>query len=195
MTDKTTIDAYDQNATSFADDWETQPSPDDLYALIKHYFSPGPTADIGCGSGRDAAWMHANGFDVTGYDASPGLVDQARLRHPQLPFMPSALPELAGIPSNRYRNVLCETVIMHLESAQITAATQRLLDILERHGTLLLTWRVTDGPSQRDKHRRLYAAFDPSLIRNACVGHTLLLDEEGSNVSSGKRVHRIVVRK
>lgn len=195
MTDQCTIDAYDQDATSFADDWETQPSPDDLYALINRYFSPGPTADIGCGSGRDAAWMHANGFDAVGYDASPGLVEQARLRHPHLRFMQSTLPELAGIPSNHYRNVLCETVIMHLEPARITAATLRLLDIIEPHGTLLLTWRVTHGQSQRDRHQRLYAAFDPSLIRNACVGHTLLMDEEGTNVSSGKRVHRIVVRK
>lgn len=195
MADKSTIDAYDQDATSFADDWETQPPPNDLYALINQYFSPGSTADIGCGSGRDVAWLHAHGFDAVGYDASPGLLAQARRRHPHLRFMQSALPELAGIASNQYRNVLCETVIMHLEPAQITGATQRLLDILEPHGTLLLTWRVTDGPSQRDKQQRLYAAFDPSLIRNACGGHTLLLDEEGTNVSSGKRVHRIVVRK
>ena len=195
MTDQSTIDAYDQDAASYAEDWETQPSPDDLHALITQYFSPGPTADVGCGSGRDAAWMHEHGFDVVGYDASPGLVAQACLRHPHLRFVQSALPELMGIPSNQYRNVLCETVIMHLEPAHIPHATQRLLDILEPHGTLLLTWRVTSGESQRDLHQRLYAAFDPLLVRDVCAAHTLLLDEEGINLSSGKRVHRIVVRK
>ncbi|RDS83145.1 class I SAM-dependent methyltransferase [Dyella monticola] len=195
MADKSTIDAYDTEAASFAADWETQPSPDDLYALIKTYFTHGLTADIGCGSGRDVAWMNAHGFDAVGYDASPGLLAQAGLRHPGLCFTQAALPELEPIPSHQFRNVLCETVIMHVHPGQIGRATQRLLDILQPHGTLLLTWRVTDGESMRDEHDRLYASFDRALVLDACIGHTLLLDEEGMNRSSGKRVHRIVVRK
>jgi hypothetical protein len=55
--------------------------------------------------------MNAHGFDAVGYDPSPGLLAQARARHPGLRFLPSALPELDGIESNAFRNALRETVI------------------------------------------------------------------------------------
>lgn len=194
-TDKDTLHAYDHEAKQFADDWHEQPPPDDMYALLTHYFVRGATADIGCGSGRDVAWLHANGFDAIGYDVSEGLLAQARVRYPDLHFMRAALPELEGVESGRFRNVLCETVIMHLEPVQIAQATRRLLDILEPGGTLFLSWRVTEGSSQRDKHQRLYSSFDRAVVLDACAGNTILLDKEDVNISSGKVVHRVIVRK
>jgi SAM-dependent methyltransferase len=194
MDDKT-LDAYDGEANGFANEWEQQPAPEDMYAWLARYFSPGATADIGCGSGRDVAWLQSQGFDAVGYDASEGLLTQARARHPGLSFMQAALPELKGLPSGHFRNVLCETVIMHLEPGQIAPAVRRLLDLLQPDGVLYLSWRVTDGASQRDQHRRLYASFDPSLVRDACAGHAILHDKEEVNLSSGKRVHRLIVRK
>ncbi len=70
MTDTATIAAYDADAASFAEDWETQPPPTDLQDAVRRFFQPGSTADIGCGSGRDTAWLAANGFAATGFDAS-----------------------------------------------------------------------------------------------------------------------------
>ncbi|GGA06678.1 class I SAM-dependent methyltransferase [Dyella caseinilytica] len=193
--DKETLRAYDNESGGFADEWERQPPPEDMYAWLTRYFSPGLTADIGCGSGRDAAWLHSHGFETIGYDASEGLLVQARARHPQLRFVRAVLPELDGVPPAHFRNVLCETVIMHLEPDQIAPAVQRLLGILEPGGILYLSWRVTEGASQRDKHQRLYASFNPSLVRDACVGNDMLYDKEEINLSSGKPVHRLIVRR
>jgi hypothetical protein len=53
--DTDTLAAYDRAAGAFADDWHSQPVGADLHALIRRFFNPGPTADIGCGSGRDTA--------------------------------------------------------------------------------------------------------------------------------------------
>ncbi|GLQ96216.1 class I SAM-dependent methyltransferase [Dyella mobilis] len=193
--DQETLGAYDREAKQFADDWHEQPSPDDLYALLQRYFSPGLTADVGCGSGREVAWLQANGFDAVGYDPSLGLLQRARERYPALRFAQAALPELEDVPSGQFRNVLCETVIMHLEPVLIAPAVRRLLDILMPGGTLFLSWRVTEGASLRDAHRRLYTAFDPGLVLDACLGNEVLLDERNVNRSSGKAVHRLVVRK
>jgi hypothetical protein len=38
-------------------------------------------------------------------------------------------------------------------------------------------------------------AFDGGLVRNALSGTTVLLDDEPVSLSSGQRIHRIVVRK
>lgn len=191
--DKATVDTYNTAAKGYAEEWAEQPSPGDLYALLtQHFHAGGATADIGCGAGRDVAWLDAQGFPTVGYDASEGLLEQAAAHYPQLTFHQAALPDLAGVASASFDNVLCETVIMHLPPAQIAAACRRLVDLLKPAGVLFLSWRVTEGDSARDGAGRLYAAFDAELVRSALAGTTLALDEAAVNQSSGKRVHRIV---
>ena len=195
MTDTATIAAYDADAASFAEDWETQPPPTDLQDAVRRFFQPGPTADIGCGSGRDTAWLAANGFAATGFDASEGLLGEARRRHPGIRFVQATLPELTGIADASFTNVLCETVIMHLPPEIITAAVKKMITILIPSGTLYLSWRVTENKDRRDEHGRLYAAFDPALVLKGLARTESLLDEQLESASSGKIVRRIVVRK
>jgi SAM-dependent methyltransferase len=194
-TDSQTLEAYQQQARAFTDDWHSQPAPTDMHALLRQYFQPGPTADIGCGSGRDTAWLSANGFPAVGYDPSAALLTEARRCYPELHFELAALPELAGVPENHFANVLCETVIMHLPTEQIDPAVRKLLTILQPGGILYLTWRVTDGADHRDEHGRLFAAFDPEVVKGAFFEAELLLDEEKTSASSGKKIHRLIAQK
>jgi len=195
--DRKTLAAYDCDAAAFARDWHHQPAPVDLQEVVERFFvRGGNSADIGCGSGREVAWLNANGFSAAGFDASEGLLAEARRRYPGFTFAHAELPDLKGIGARAYDNVLCETVIMHLERAQIAAAVRRLLDIVKPSGILYLSWRVTDGADQRDDHGRLYAAFESALIREAVDGAAeVLLDDEPVSASSGKKIHRIVARK
>jgi SAM-dependent methyltransferase len=193
--DRQTLAAYDNDAAAFAKDWHEQPAPVDLHEIVKRFFiANGATADIGCGSGREVAWLNANGYPARGFDASEGLLTEARTRYPQLEFVRAELPDLRGI-TDTYDNVLCETVIMHLDSMFIAPSTCRLLEIIKPGGILYLSWRVTEGENQRDKHARLYAAFEPSLVRVELSAATTLLDEAVVSASSGKHIHRIVARK
>jgi SAM-dependent methyltransferase len=194
--DRQTRAAYDRNAAAFAKDWHEQPPPVDLHELVKRFFiAGGVTADIGCGSGREVAWLNANGLPAEGFDASEGLLAEARARYPKFEFMRAELPDLRGIAANAYDNVLCETVIMHLDPSQIAPSVRRMLEIAKPGGILYLSWRMSEGENQRDTHERLYAAFEPSLVRSELTTATMLLDEAVVSASSGKRIHRIMVRK
>jgi SAM-dependent methyltransferase len=193
--DLQTLAAYDAAASAFAAEWHEQPPPTDLHDLVRRFFKRGRTADIGAGSGREVAWLTANGFDAVGYEPSHGLRGEARRRYPTLAFADAALPELAGIAEASFENVLCETVLMHLDAAEIKPAVTRLLSIVKPGGTLYLSWRITDGTDQRDPQGRLYAAFQPEPVRRALMHAIILLDETRLSASSGKRIHRIVARK
>ena len=194
--DRSTVAAYDKSAADFAADWHAQPAAHDLHALVRRFFRPGATADIGCGSGREVAWLSANGFPTVGYDPSEGLLAQARARYPDLAFGPAALPELAGVADASFDNVLCETVLMHLGKDDVAPSVRRLMAILRPGGCLYLSWRVTAaGTDQRDAHGRLYAAFDPRLVVDALTDAAILLDEPTVSASSGKAVHRLIARK
>jgi SAM-dependent methyltransferase len=192
--DRQTLAAYDNAAQAFARDWHEQPAPSDLHAIIRRFFAPGRTADVGCGSGREVAWLAAHGFAAIGYDPSEGLLKEARARYPQLEFVAAALPELTGIAADAFDNVLCETVVMHLDRDAIVPSVRRLITILKPGGTLYLSWRVSPS-DQRDQHGRLYAAFDKGLVTGALSASSLLLDEEVVSASSGKTIQRLVARK
>jgi SAM-dependent methyltransferase len=194
--DRLTRTAYDKDAAAFARDWHEQPAPVDLQEIVTRFFiKGGSSADIGCGSGREVAWLNANGFPAVGFDASEGLLAEARSRYPDLNFAWAELPALRGIAADSYDNVLCETVIMHLDHARIAPSVRRLLDVVKPGGIFYLSWRVTEDADQRDKYHRLYAAFDASLVRAELASATPLLDEEVVSASSGKKIHRIVVKK
>ncbi|HYP32753.1 MAG TPA: class I SAM-dependent methyltransferase [Burkholderiaceae bacterium] len=194
--DATTLAAYDAAASSYAANWDGQPPPEDMYQQLRAHFRPGPTAEIGTGSGRDAAWLAANGFEVHGFDASAGLLAHARAAHPGIPFDFAALPDLAGVARGAWQNVLCETVIMHLPRAQIAPSVRSLLALLRPGGTLYLSWRVTEDASTRDPAGRLYAAFDKSLVSGELgAGDTIVFDEDATSVASGKRIQRLVIRR
>jgi len=192
--DTETLQAYDTGAAGYADDWETQPAGTDLRELVRTYFALGPTADVGCGSGRDTAWLTANGFPAVGLEPSAGLCAEAEHRHPEVEFHDTALPDLTGVAANSFTNVLCETVLMHLEPSAVAPAVRRLVDILKPGGVLYLTWRVSTS-DQRDDAGRLYAAVDATTVEEALGSSELLLDEEVTSASSGRAIHRLIARK
>ncbi len=194
--DRATLAAYDKEATAFAQDWHDQPAPIDLQEIVGQFFiKGGATADVGCGSGREVAWLNANGFPAEGFDASEGLLAEARVRYPKLRFTQAELPALSGIAANSFDNVLCETVIMHLDPALIAPSVRRMFELVRPGGVFYLSWRVTRGDDARDAYGRLYAAFDTSLVRTELAVAELLLDAEVVSASSGKVIHRIVARK
>lgn len=194
--DDQTVETYSANAGLFAAEWRDQSPPADMYALLQRYFNlGGKTADIGCGAGRDVAWLNEHGFPAVGYDAAEGLLAQAAADFPSLIFRRAELPGLDAIAADSYDNVLCETVVMHLPPDEIAPACARLFDILRPGGTLYLSWRVAESASARDAAGRLYAAFDAGLVREGLGDAEVLLDAEAVNQSSGRRVHRLIARR
>ncbi|MGN6806687.1 MAG: methyltransferase domain-containing protein, partial [Trinickia sp.] len=130
-----------------------------------------------------------------GFEAAEGLLAQATADYPSLVFKRAALPTLDTIGRETYDNVLCETVIMHLPPDEVTQACARLFSVLRPAGTLYLSWRVAQTASTRDAAGRLYAGFDAALVRDGLGDAEFLLDAETVNQSSGRRVHRLIVRR
>lgn len=192
--DQKTLNAYAEKAKGYSDDWLAQPEPSDMYQLLKQFFiSKGETADIGCGNGRDAEWLHENGYNVCGFDSSKELITVASQLYPQIKFQQAFLPNLKEI-NQRFDNVLCETVIMHLQKDQISAAIQNLKKILKKDGVMYLSWRVTEGDDVRHQDGRLYSAFDSNFILNHFDEKSILHFEDKLSASSGKRVCRLICK-
>lgn len=195
MTDLKTEAAYEANAVRYSEDWLNQPPPDDMYALLmRHFIAGGRTVDVGCGNGRDAAWLARQGFDVEGYDSSPALIELARKTFPWVPFHVGRLPLLENV-TGQFDNVVCETVLMHLPAAQVAQAADRLWTLVRPGGVLYVSWRVTEGADVRHEDGRLYSAFAPDVVRAALHEAVVLHEEDVTSASSGRRVCRLIVRR
>jgi hypothetical protein len=88
-----------------------------------------------------------------------------------------------------YRNVDCETVLMHLPIPEVRPAVRSLARVLSPAGTLYLSWCVTEAADSRDSAGRLYCAFAVQDVRDALADWALLYDVEELSQSSGRRVH------
>jgi ubiquinone/menaquinone biosynthesis C-methylase UbiE len=52
-----------------------------LYQLLQHFPGASSLLEVGCGTGHFTRWFATLGFQVTGLDASPAMLEQARLRN------------------------------------------------------------------------------------------------------------------
>jgi SAM-dependent methyltransferase len=60
--------------------WERDTVPVAVTELAERTSPPGRVLDVGCGTGRDAAYLSGRGWTVTGVDAVPRAIDAARRR-------------------------------------------------------------------------------------------------------------------
>ncbi len=202
--DQITIRQYDTNAAMYAGRYD-QYKPEKLYDIIKLFFKPeGKTADIGCGSGRDAAYLSQCGFSTVGYDAAPGMVREAKARYEksrydrEAAFSEASLPGLEGIRDGEFTNVLCSAVLMHLPEDEIIYACQNLLRITDTDGTVIVTLRSSLEESEREEDGRLYTRIPPDkliLLFESLGGSLLYRSEDIDVVRPGIVWHTVVVGK
>jgi SAM-dependent methyltransferase len=194
--DELTIQAYDTDAEKIAKLHENL-IPERLYQLaFEHFIPTSKTLDIGCGSGRDTAWLSKSGFEAIGIDASSGMLEQARERHPGLTFQQIALPNLARIADGSYSNALCSAVLMHLEHGSLNSAAKNILRILSKGGILLLSFRGTKEANKRE-NGKLYEtiAKEEAIGLFEQAGGELLLYEPTLEAGRNHLWNTLVFRK
>lgn len=88
----------------------------------------GPAADLGCGTGRTAAWLEAHGATVIdGVDVTPEMLKTARQRGLHRHLSEADVRD-SGLPSDAYDLVLCCLVDEHLpDLGPLYAEAARLL--------------------------------------------------------------------
>lgn len=162
--DAQTLAAYEADAARHAT-FQRSLAPGPVYRLAAAFFHPGePTADVGCGSGRDTAWLAGQGFRTVGYEPAAAMRAEALAAYPELDVRDAALPELAGVPNGAYSNVLCNAVLMHLPAAHLIGAAVALARVLRPGGRLVLSYRGPRGGVEREPDGRLFTPIEPGRL-------------------------------
>ena len=105
----------------------------------------GPVADVGTGPGHVAAYLAAAGADVTGVDLSPGMVEEARRRFPDLTFAVGDLTSLLRPPAaSGWGAITAWYALVHLAGSELGPAVASLARVLAPGGWLALALHAGD---------------------------------------------------
>jgi SAM-dependent methyltransferase len=101
----------------------------------------GRVGDLGCGTGRITAHLAGQGIDVFGLDLSPGMIAEARRRHPKLPFAVASLTALP-LAGGSLGGALAWYSIVHTPPAVLPSILAELHRVLAPGGHLLLAFQA-----------------------------------------------------
>ena len=145
MTD--TLDFYNKNAAEISYRYE-QAEVTKLWQAFSEILETGQKVlEIGCGSGRDAAYITKLGCDVHAIDGSIELCKKAVELHPELEkkisFHP--LPEPLPFADKEFDAVISVACLMHLQLNEIETVLMEIKRVLMAGGLALIS-----VPIQRD---------------------------------------------
>ena len=115
--------------------------------------APALAADIGAGTGRDAAWLASRGMDVVAVEPSGGMREQAAQLHAEakVRWLADSLPDLRELLrlGLSFDFILLSAVWMHVPVVERPRAFRKLITLLKPGGMMAISLRF--GPSETDR--------------------------------------------
>ncbi len=163
------MDYYTRNADALFQRYQSLP-PEQVHRCWLDLLpaQPGLACDIGAGSGRDARWLAAQGWDVTAVEPNAELHSRAQaLPAPtrgSVTWLDDSLPDLQRLRALdiRFQLILISAVWMHLPPTQHARAMRLVSDLLAPGGLLVVTLRK--GP---DAEGRFHAVEPDRFLETA----------------------------
>jgi SAM-dependent methyltransferase len=138
-------------ALQFADELRRKPYDRALLTALVEEAPPGlPLADVGCGPGQVAAFLHALGRQVVGIDLSDGMVEQARRLHPGPDFRQGSMLAL-DLADGTLGGVAALYSVIHVPPPERPRAFAEFARVLAPGGLLLLAFHRGDEVRHLDE--------------------------------------------
>ena len=103
----------------------------------------GLVADLGCGPGHVAKYLHEQGVDICGIDLSPEMVRCAARLCPGLEFRVGDMSSL-DLPDASLTGIVAFYSIVHFEPLELDTIFRECRRVLARDGTMLLAFHIGD---------------------------------------------------
>jgi SAM-dependent methyltransferase len=151
------IPPYQHNAQQLVEQYESLQF-EDVHAGLLDFLPPSGSTilDVGAGSGRDAAWLAAHGYDVVAVEPSDAMRDKARALHPsnRITWLADSLPELAQMRrlGLGFDLILLSAVWMHVPPGSRERALRKLAMLLAPKGRIAVSLRLGPPDAQRAMH-------------------------------------------
>ncbi len=118
--------------------------------------------DVGCGSGRDLLWMKKRGFEVIGFERSPGLAELAR-ENAGCEVIEADF-EIYDISAIMVDAVMIVGALVHIPHDRFRVVFRNITSALTENGSVLLT--LKEGEESRvDSDGRIFYLWQDAKAR------------------------------
>jgi len=173
-------------AERFSDELAHKPLDRQLLAdLAAELAGRGLVADLGCGPGHVAAHLAALGVETLGIDLSPGMIEVARQRHPDLRFEVGDFLGLS-LPDAGLAGAIAFYSLIHVPRGSVGRAASEIRRVLAPGAPLLVAFHAGEGEIHADDFLGKQVSVDVTLFQP---------DEMAGFLSAaGFRIDRVVTR-
>jgi cyclopropane fatty-acyl-phospholipid synthase-like methyltransferase len=130
------MDYYKKNSQDLIRCYESADVKEMQAFLLSSFDRGAKLLEIGCGSGRDAAFMLAQGYDITGVDGASEMIASALKIHPELSgrLFTVHLPQGLSQFSAPFDGIFSIATLMHLTRPAIEEVFKRVGLLIHQHG-------------------------------------------------------------
>ena len=166
--------SYDRVAEEFAA--RNSAMPDTIAQMgrlfVQRLQAARPVLDIGCGTGRDLAWLGSQGVDAIGADLSVGMLQQARL----ITGCPLVQADMLQLPfgEGSFSGVWCMAALLHLPKKDVPGALAEMRRVAVTGAPLLVAlqegstegWEKADfgAPGRVERFFSRYSEVEASAL-------------------------------
>ena len=115
--------------------------------------------DVGCGSGRDLLWMKRKGFEVMGFERSPGLAELAR-ENVGCEVIEGDF-ETYDFSSIFVDAIMLVGALVHVPHERFSGVFENVTSAISNNGTVLITLKQGSGDRTDSDGRVFYLWEDP----------------------------------
>lgn len=148
-------DSYDSAAAAYAEHLATELDRKPLDRHLLNRFAEeargrGLVADLGCGPGHVARYLHEQGVTVVGIDLSPGMIRVAKGLHPDLEFRVGDMTRL-DLSDASLAGIVAFYAIVHFSPDELGAVFQEARRALMPGGLALISFHIGDQVTHLDE--------------------------------------------
>jgi SAM-dependent methyltransferase len=121
-----------------------------LNRLAEDVRGRGLVADLGCGPGHVARYLHDQGVRMLGIDLSPRMIDSARQRSPDIEFRVGDMRTL-DLPDGALAGIVAFYSLIHIGEPEMGATLRELRRVLAPGGLLLVAFHIGEETVHRDE--------------------------------------------
>jgi len=175
-----TLNYYENNSRSLAKQYESAKVDNIHSLLLKTFPANSHLLEIGCGSGRDANFLHNNGYDIIAIDGSKEMIAEAKRCHPELTgkLKTVIIPDQLHFELSSFDGVYSIATLMHLDKDEINQTLEKIAMILKTNGKFLFSVSLQRGDVDdqgKDKKGRYFTSMSELGWVSCCERYKLKL--------------------
>ena len=110
----------------------------------------GLVADLGCGPGHVARYLHDLGVRMLGIDLSPRMIERARMRSPEIEFRVGDMRALE-LPDGALAGLVAFYSLIHIDEREMIPTLREMRRVLLPGGLVLVAFHVGEETVHRDE--------------------------------------------